>query len=374
MPARNGRERVLQYRVTAAAICLTLIAFSVTFDRPPASATAPGANGLIAFQNWVGTSVQIYTIGVDGSNPKNISSNPFHDFGPAWSPDGRRIAFASDRDWGPGMRDIYVMNADGSNPRRVTTNAGDDVDVAWSPDGSSIAFVSYRDGDPEIYLVSADGTGEARLTNSPGQDVTPDFSPDGKYIAFTSDRSGTLQIHLMTTTPDHTVTALAPSSSYQYMPSWSPDGAKVAFTSSPQGGAGGMGMFVASLAGGPVQLLTDFPAHEATWSPDGAQIAFSGRKEGQQIWVMDSDGTNKHPVTTPEQGLQPMVPDWQPLKPPAIIPGPPVVSAWGVYVGGAATPADDEVTIQSISWDWGDGTVDEGWFPRGHVYLQPDRY
>lgn len=170
------------------------------------------------------------------------------------------------------------------------------------------------------------------------------------------------------------MTALAPSDSYQYMPSWSPDGTKIALTSSPTGGEGGMGIFVKSLEGGSAQLLTDFPSHEAAWSPDGTKIAFSGRKEGQQIWIMNSDGTDKRAVTRPEQGFQPMVPDWQPLKPPKMALGSPTVSAWGVYLSGAVTPADDEVTIQSVLWDWGDGVAEQGGFPRSHAYLQTGLY
>ena len=83
------------------------------------------------------------------------------DFYPAWSPDGTKIAFTSDRD---GIPKIYVMNADGTNQTRITDNPASDEAPAWSPDGSKIAFTSDRDGNPEIYVMNADGTDQTRLT------------------------------------------------------------------------------------------------------------------------------------------------------------------------------------------------------------------
>ena len=81
--------------------------------------------------------------------------------GPAWSPDGRQIAFVSDRD---GNWEIYVMNADGSSQTNLTNDLPDDTGPVWSPDGRQIAFVFCRDGSYEIYVMNADGSGQTRLT------------------------------------------------------------------------------------------------------------------------------------------------------------------------------------------------------------------
>jgi TolB protein len=79
---------------------------------------------------------------------------------PAWSPDGRKIAFVSDRN---GNSEVYVMNAKGNGQRNLTRNPAFDADPAWSPDGRKIAFASKRDGEYGIYVMNVDGSGQRRL-------------------------------------------------------------------------------------------------------------------------------------------------------------------------------------------------------------------
>ena len=99
----------------------------------------------------------------DGSNQRRLTQNPADDADPAWSPDGQRIAFYSNRD---GTFDIYVMNADGSHQRRLTRHFADDSDPAWSPDGHTMAFATNRDGNSEIYVMNSDGSRQRRLTRT----------------------------------------------------------------------------------------------------------------------------------------------------------------------------------------------------------------
>jgi Tol biopolymer transport system component len=89
---------------------------------------------------------------------------------PAWSPDGRRIAFEQ-------SGDIYAINVDGSSQTNLTTNPADDTFPVWSPDGRQIAFISERDGNKEIYVMNADGSHQTRLTTHPEDDTNPVWSP-----------------------------------------------------------------------------------------------------------------------------------------------------------------------------------------------------
>jgi len=119
---------------------------------------------------------------------------PEADTAPAWSPDGRRIAFTSTRD---GNAEIYVVDANGTALRRLTSDAADDFAPAWSPDGRRIAFTSTRDGNAELYLGDANGGAAQRLTRSPAGDHMPAWSPDGSRIAFASRRRGTFDLYVM---------------------------------------------------------------------------------------------------------------------------------------------------------------------------------
>jgi Tol biopolymer transport system component len=117
----------------------------------------------------------IYTINVDGSLERRVTDSPDLEGFPNWSPDGKRTAFATDRD---GNWELYVMDSDGAHPRRLTNTPEDEAWPAWSPDGETIAFTS--DGTEEtgeIYVMNADGSGLTRLTDDPAYDAFPAWRP-----------------------------------------------------------------------------------------------------------------------------------------------------------------------------------------------------
>jgi Tol biopolymer transport system component len=132
---------------------------------------------------------EIATANANGSRKRYLTDNLHQDFSPAWSPDGTKIAFVSDRD---GDYDIYVMNADGTGPRtQLTDDPADDDSPEWSPGSKRIAFTSARveGSSGDVYRMRADGSHQTRLTKNPAGDADPTWSPDGTKIAFTSFRN-----------------------------------------------------------------------------------------------------------------------------------------------------------------------------------------
>jgi Tol biopolymer transport system component len=168
---------------------MLLILVTGLLGQTPAGATAPGANGRIAYSRFAGQHADIVSANPDGTGVVKLTSGPAgtFDLNPDWSPDGTRIAF--ERDAGASQA-IFIMNADGSDLRQITFDAfPGDMDPAWSPDGTRIAVerfdsVAGRDG---IYIMSADGSHPIQVTQSDallGENVEPQWAPDGTKLVF----------------------------------------------------------------------------------------------------------------------------------------------------------------------------------------------
>jgi len=250
--------------------------------------------------------------------PVNLTQNSGGDFEPMWSPDGKRIAFYSNRNAPAKPRfQVFMINADGTGEMKLP-GSNEDFRPVWSPDGKRFAFDSYRDGNHEIYVVNADGSNPLRLTNDPVYDSSPRWSPDGKKLVYFSgsepadkgDHSyGNADIWMMNADGSNKIRLTQVEGDDTY-PFWSPDGKKIAFTSYRDGNAE---IYVMKADGSQQTRLTNNPARDdnARWSPDGRKIGFGSKRDGNyEVYVMNADGSDQTNLT--RHPADDVDPSWSP--------------------------------------------------------------
>ena len=204
-----------------------------------------------------------------------------------------KIAFVSDRDQQGKQRskELYIMDYDGHNPRRVTVNRSINILPAWSPDGRSLAYVSYRQGQPDVYVASIYEARSANLTEGRGQAFAPAFSPDGRRIAYASSRGGNMDVWVANA--DGTgARKITTSAALDTAPAWSPTGQEIVFTSD-RSGRGRPQIYVMDAEGLNVRRVTSVGNYNdaAAWNPSKqySEIAYTSRLEsgGFDIAVVD---------------------------------------------------------------------------------------
>jgi Tol biopolymer transport system component/imidazolonepropionase-like amidohydrolase len=167
----------------------------------------------------------LWTLGIDGGRATRILEDGYDARMPAWSPDGRRLAFQAYRS---GTWNIWTVGADGSAPRQETRGPYDDREPHWAPDGTRLAFSSDRSGNYDVWVLTL-ATGEVRqLTTNPANDVMPAWSPDGREIAFVSDRRDERGIYA-SAVDSGAERLLRADARAVAAPAWSPDGKTVAY-------------------------------------------------------------------------------------------------------------------------------------------------
>lgn len=189
------------------------------------AAFLPGDTSLLLTLSKEG-SADIFKSSLEGETLTPLTNGPNRAMNveSAVSPDGKTIAFSSDRS---GRPMIYLMNIDGSNVRRITFAGKYNASPAWSPDGKTIAFAGQDKDHFDIFTMNLDGSGLKRLTDAKksngraANNESPSFSPDGRSVLFTSDRTGKYQLYLVS--PDGTgERRITDDSSNWDKPKWSP--------------------------------------------------------------------------------------------------------------------------------------------------------
>ncbi len=247
---------------------------------PPASTPTPiSLRGRLVFHRNPGSQNlndnEIYTYDIRGSVTTRLTNNAFNDWIPRWSPDGRRIAFTSNRDnENPQNYDVWIMNADGSYPQRAIATGAWDEYVTWSPlNNGEIAIATTADDNSEIH-VGSDTRDLRRLTYNTVRDEWPTWSPDGRRIAYSHFQYGQGDIYVTDVLTGRTEW-LHGTEGDDNQPAWSPDGRWIVLVQRSDSQAAFRQIVVISADGSSPSTLTPAYASGPAWSPDSEWIVFA---------------------------------------------------------------------------------------------------
>lgn len=148
----------------------------------------------LAYVSFESRKAVVYVQEVGSGNRRAIANFRGSNSAPAWSPDGSQLALTLSREGGS---QLYLINRDGSNVRRFTRSSAIDTEAVWSPDGRQIYFVSDRGGGPQIYRQAVGGGSAERLTFSGSYNISPALSPDGRLLAYVTREGGVFQVQVL---------------------------------------------------------------------------------------------------------------------------------------------------------------------------------
>jgi TolB protein len=263
----------------------------------------------IAYVTKRGQSFNLWVADADGEGPQSALVSPEPIISPAWSPNGRQLAYVSFEARKP---TIYVHEVATGKRRLVANFKGSNSAPAWSPDGRTLALTLSRDGGSQLNLLdlSAAGSEPRRIAQSSAIDTEPVFTADGKSIYFVSDRGGSPQIYrvgLAGGTPERVTFA----GTYNISPALSPDGRWLAYISRV---SGAFKLHVMELSSGTSVAITDTSADERpSFSPNSRMLIYATQQQGKEAMMISTiDGKVKSRLAGQTGDIR--EPNWGPFQ------------------------------------------------------------
>lgn len=357
-------------RASGLAAGLLLVA-SGLFLAQPAAATSPGFDGRIVFTRNAGDSpaTGIYTVNADGSGLTQLTQHG--GIYATYSADGSQIAYY-------GEAGIREMNSDGTDDHLgLPLSCCIGFRLSWSPDKSKFAFIQGVNGLATITVVKADGTGQYQLFGDDAyHEFDPAWSPDGKQLVFAkqpeSSSEGDLSGIWVSDADGANAHRVAPRPFASFYASFSPDGSQIVYDN-------GTSLVVMNSDGTDAHPVGDLRG-AAAFSPDGKWLLVSWNGDGDPrsspgIWLMRANGSSVHQITRGADFLA----EWQPLAAPAAnLPPRAIGTAQNLrplaLFGNADAAWDFDGTIVSYEWRWGDYTAMTPYKYAWHKYAHAGTY
>ncbi len=236
----------------------------------------------LVYQSNPGGNFDLYTIDLDGGEPKLLLASSADDITPRWSPDGKTLMFVSERDGNP---EIYLCDEHGGSLRNLTKSPSIDIHPCWSHDGKRILFTSNRDklhdDDFSIYAMNSDGSDVKRITHGPEIDTYASWSPDDARIVTRRQIGDDSEVFVLDADGTHPLDISNDPKAFDGWPAWSPDGKRIAWAG---GGPddGNHFIFLIDADGKNRVQLTNFWSDpnwcydtQPTFSPDGKRLVFT---------------------------------------------------------------------------------------------------